>query len=256
MVTERLSHARAQRIFAVMQTTSAVRYRELWGFSHPDLDHFYRADFGRGVDFYFCGVPREWRLPLRAYHCGMYFKNGVPLGYFEGLSLFERMEAGFNLYPTFREGETAWLYARTLKLFREQLGIRVFSVDPYQLGHDNEEAIESGAFWFYRKLGFRPVSDETVHLMEKEESNIAAQPDYRTPPATLRRLSRNPMFYGPAEDWAHFSTHRLALKWKGYPPEVQRAKNAPQESRYLRVLQSDPKLRRSWLRQGILTSDF
>jgi len=28
----------------------------------------------------------------------MIFKNGVPVGYFEGLSLFERMESGFNLY--------------------------------------------------------------------------------------------------------------------------------------------------------------
>ncbi len=46
----------------------------------------------------------------------MIYKNGVPIGYFEGLSLFERMESGFNLYYTFRDGETAWLYARTLNV--------------------------------------------------------------------------------------------------------------------------------------------
>jgi len=34
-------------------------------------------------------------------------------------------------------------------------GTTCVSVYPYQLGHDNDEAIESGAFWFYRKLGFR-----------------------------------------------------------------------------------------------------
>jgi hypothetical protein len=255
IVTERLTRARAARIFAVIQTTSAVRYRELWGFSHPDLDHFYRADFGRGVDFYFFGVPREWRLPLRAYHGGMYFKNGVPLGYFEGLSLFERLESGFNLYPTFREGETAWLYVRTLKLFREQFGIRVVSIDPYQLGKGNEEAIASGAFWFYRKLGFRPAAADVVRLMEKEEAKIAGQAGYRTPPATLRRLSRRPLFYGPADDWAHFSTHELALRWKAHSPDVQRAKNAPEESTYLRRLQRDPRQRQAMLRQGIPTPD-
>ena len=51
---------------------------------------------------------------MRAYHCGMFFKNSVPAGYVELLSLFERAEVGFNLYYTFREGESAWLYARLL----------------------------------------------------------------------------------------------------------------------------------------------
>jgi len=249
IVTTRLSPARASRIFAVIQTTSAVRYRELWGFSHPDLNHFYLADFGRGVAFYFFGIPREWRLPLRAYHCGMYFKNGVPMGYFEGLSFFERMEAGFNLYPTFREGETAWLYARTLKLFHEHLGVRVFSVDPYQIGDENDEAIASGAFWFYRKLGFHPASPETARLMEREEAKIARQPGYRTPAATLRRLAKAPLFYGKgAEDWANFSIHALARRWKAHPPEIQRAKDAAEELRYLRLLQRNPDLRRKLLK--------
>jgi len=40
------------------------------------------------------------------------------------------------------------------------MGTTCVSVYPYQLGHDNDEAIESGAFWFYRKLGFRP--DEPI----------------------------------------------------------------------------------------------
>ena len=47
-----------------------------------------------------------------------------------------------------------------LKLFRERMGVTSFSVDPYQLGRENEEAIDSGAFWFYRKLGFRSASEE------------------------------------------------------------------------------------------------
>ena len=93
---------------------------------------------------------------------GMYFKNGVPVGYVEVLwprgEKGGRMEVGFNLYYTFRQGETAWLYARLLKLFRERFRVASFFIDPYQLGHENEEAIESGSFWFYYKLGFRPES--------------------------------------------------------------------------------------------------
>jgi len=193
--TKRLSKPQAQRILNTIIDTSAVRYRELWGFLHPDTAHVDYADLGRGVDLFFFGVPKEWRLPVRAYHCGMFFKNGVPMGYIEGLSLSKRMEVGFNLYYTFRDGETAWLYARLLKFCRQRVGVTSFSIDPYQLGHENDEAIASGAFWFYSKLGFRPSLEETLRLTQREEEKIAARPGYRTPPAVLRRLARSPLFY-------------------------------------------------------------
>jgi hypothetical protein len=253
----KLPRPRGERILGCIVDASAVRYRELWGFVHPDAAHVYHAALGRGVDFYFFGVPDAWRLPLRAYHCGMFFKNGVPIGYFEGLSLFERMEAGFNLYYSFREGETAWLYARVLKLFRERLGVTCFSIDPYQLGHENEEAIASGAFWFYRKLGFRPASEEVARLMAREEARIAAEPGYRSSAATLRRLAEAPMIYGGNErDWDRFEVRNAGYRvgrfgkqpWAIEP--IRRAKHAPEESAYLRRLQKDKQLRAILLRMG------
>ena len=66
------------------------------------------------------------------------------------------MEVGFNTYYAFRDGETAWVYSKVLHFLHQLTGVTCFSVYPYQLGHENEEAIKSGAFWFYRKLGFRP----------------------------------------------------------------------------------------------------
>lgn len=240
--------SRSASILNLILDTSAVRYRELYGFTHPDAEHVYHTDFGRGVDVFFFGVPSEWRLPLRAYHGGMFFKNGVPIGYVEGLSLFERMEVGFNLYYTFREGETAWLYARLLKLFREQAGVTCYSVDPYQLGHENEEAIDSGAFWFYRKLGFRTTSKKIAPLIEREEARIAADPAYRTPKAMLRRLAEAPLIYGGGNEWDHFDLHRLSrLK---LPAEIARAKRAPEETRYLHLMRRDESLRRRALRLG------
>ena len=59
----RLKRAEAHGLWHVIVDASAVRYRELWGFLHPDLDHMYHADFGRGVDFYFCGLAPQARLP-------------------------------------------------------------------------------------------------------------------------------------------------------------------------------------------------
>jgi len=152
----------------------------------------------------------------------MIFKNGVPVGYFEGLSIFERMESGFNLYYTFRDGETAWLYAHTLHIFRHLLGVTVFTLDPYQIGHENEEGIESGAFWFYRKLGFRPTSPEVMKLVVNEEKKIATRSGYRTPARTLRKLAESPMVFELEDaggslglskpgDWDRFQVRHIGL---------------------------------------------
>jgi len=195
----RLTRAEAQPVLDTIIDASAVRYRELYGFLYPDAANIFHADLGRGMDFYFFKVARKWKLPQREYCAGMYFKNGVPIGYIEVMwprrANGGRMEVGFNLYYTFRQGETAWLYARLLKLFHERFRVTSFLIDPYQLGHENEEAIESGSFWFYYKLGFRPESPEVARLAEREQQRIAADPAYRTRPATLRKLAVGPVVY-------------------------------------------------------------
>src|SRR5258705_13549377 len=145
----------------------------------------------------------------------MIYKNGVPIGYFEGISLFERMESGFNLYYTFRDGETAWLYARTLNIFRHLLGVTAFSLDPYQIGYENEEGIESGAFWFYRKLGFRPTQPEVMKLVVNEEKKIGARAGYRTSLRMLRKLAGSPMIFELEQtnsgDWDRFQLRNIGL---------------------------------------------
>ena len=211
----RLPRPEARRILGLILDASAMRFRELYGFSHPDEAGVFHAHAGRGVEIYFFGVPPEWRLPLRAYHAGMFFKNGVPAGYVELLSLFERAEVGFNLYYTFREGESAWLYARVLRLFSQVLGVSVFSVDPYQIGFENPEAVESGAFWFYRKLGFRPVDVEAAALVDREERRMRQTPGYRTSKRTLERLAKSYiLFEGPSAEagvWDNFRVRNLGL---------------------------------------------
>lgn len=258
--TEKLGRAEGQKILDFARETSAMRYRELHGFTYGDPAHVVHADLGRGVEVFVWGVPPQHRLPLRAYHAGVFFKNGVPIGYIECLTLFEHMEVGFNLYYTFREGETAWLYARLLHLFRQLLSVSCFAVDPYQLGVHNEEAIESGAFWFYRKLGFRPANVQVAKLLQHEESKLRANPAYRTSARTLRRLAAGWMIYETPEaqagDWDHFETRRaaMALKTSPFPPAIQRARSAPEESTYVRALQRDPALRRRILRLGSVSS--
>lgn len=256
---ERLSLPEARRALDLIVDTSAVRYRQLYGFSHPDLRRVFRARPGRGLDIIWFGVPPASRLPLRAYHAGMYFKNGVPAGYIEVLSFLERAEIGFNLYYTFREGETAWIYAQLLRLCRQTLGVTRFALDPYQIGYENQEGIASGAFWFYRKLGFRSVDPALRKLTAAEERRIAADSAYRTPAHILRKLATRPMIYEPPGathgEWDSFHIRNLALaRW---PPSLRRAfaplraaKLGPDEARYLRLMQQDPKLRAALLRLG------
>lgn len=210
-----LSPKQGGAILDMARQASTTRYRELYGFTHGDAKRVFKTNIGRGVDIFVTGLPAEWRLPLRAYHAAMIFKNGVPVGYFEGLSLFERMESGFNLYYTFRDGETAWLYARMLNVFRHLLGVTAFTLDPYQIGHENEEGIESGAFWFYRKLGFRPTKPDIRKLVAREDEKLASRSSYRTSAGTLRKIAAGPMIFemdqSRAGDWDRFQVRNIGL---------------------------------------------
>jgi hypothetical protein len=213
---EKLSPQQGEKALDMARDSSTIRYRELYGFTHGDPMNVYHAELGRGVEIFLMSLPAEKRLPLRTYHAVMIFKNGVAIGYFEGLSMFERMESGFNLYYTFRDGETAWLYARVLNVMHHFTGATAFSLDPYQIGFENEEGIASGAFWFYRKLGFRPTEPDALQLTEKEEEKIRTRKGYRTSAATLRKLARSPMIFELDEvrrgDWDRFQIRKIGFR--------------------------------------------
>jgi hypothetical protein len=176
----------------------------------------YEAAPGRGLQIFLWGLQPERRLPLRSYACGITLKNGVPINYLEAIALFDWVEVGFNTYYAFREGETAWVYAQVLRALRPLLGFNVVSVYPYQIGFENEEAIKSGAFWFYRKLGFRPGRPDLAALCEREEKKIATDRTRRTSARNLRKLAEGHIFYDLPDavrgQWDRFRTRYLALE--------------------------------------------
>jgi hypothetical protein len=260
LTLQKLSTREGEQAIDLARAASTIRYRELYGFTHGDPKYVYRTDLGRGVEVFLMGLPAEKRLPLRSYHAAMIYKNSVPIGYFEGLSLFERMESGFNLYYTFRDGETAWLYARILNVMHKHTGVTAFSLDPYQIGHENEEGIESGAFWFYRKLGFRPMSKEALELTLKEEQKLKTRQGYRTPAATLRKLAASPMIFELDEerrgDWDRFQVRKIGFKAQrdknvlSMIRKLAQAKLGAEEVTYLRLMQKDEELRRAIIKLG------
>jgi hypothetical protein len=205
----------------------------------------------------------------------MFFKNGVPIGYFEALSMFERMESGLNLYYTFRDGETAWLYARTLNLMHHFLGVTSFAIDPYQIGYENEEGIKSGAFWFYRKLGFRPTQPEALELVQKEEQKLATRDNYRTSASTLRKLAQSPMILELEDkrvgDWDTFQVRKIGFRvqpkkfeslkslvdWDSWTADEKQklervidAKSAGEEITYLKLMRQHKRLRAEIIKLG------
>jgi hypothetical protein len=197
---EKLSRPAGESVIQSIREVMVVRYRELYGTTLGDSSTVVKADLGRGVVMHFWGLPPVRRLPLRAYLAGYTLKNGVPINYIEAIGLCEWIEVGFNTFYTYRQGETAWIYAQALRCLRALTNAQCISIYPYQIGQNNDEAIDSGAFWFYRKLGFRPGRPDLQKLCEREEKRITANSKYRTPARTLKRLAEAHMFYDVPDD--------------------------------------------------------
>jgi hypothetical protein len=83
---------------------------------------------------------------------------------------------------------------------RALFGTDTFTIFPYQLGDGNDEAIESGAWWFYEKLGFAPRARVARVLMQRELALMERRPGHRSSAATLRRLATHNLYWslGPA----------------------------------------------------------
>jgi len=185
-----LSRLEGEEALDMARGALATRYRELYNFTFGDPSTVISADGGRGLEILLFGLLPEKRLPIREGFAPFFFRNGVPIGYGDAFVLGERIEVSFNIFPAFREGESAYCFARLLKLYRQQFGSTVFSIDPYQLGLGNTEAIASGAFWFYRKLGFRPTDPKVERLARREERRRR-----RSSATTLRNLGQSAMIY-------------------------------------------------------------
>src|SRR5579863_1001199 len=219
-VLKKMPVREGELIVRFVREVMLVRYRELYGTTLADPRSVVRAEVGRGVVIYLWNLPPERRLPLRAYVAGFTVKNGVPINYIEAIGLCEWIEVGFNTFYTYRQGETAWVYAQALRCLRAFTGAKTISVYPYQIGQNNDEALDSGAFWFYRKLGFRSGDAALETLARKEELKIAEDPGYRTPRRILKQLAEAHLFYDVERaagtptpgSWDTFSTRNIAFR--------------------------------------------
>lgn len=172
-----------------------TRQRDLDAFAYGDPRDVRIVDDGNGLAFAMVGVLPERRILLPAIYGMLTLQNGVPIGYSQVDVLAGTAAISFNTFPTFRGGEAAYTFARLLAATRNILGATSFSIEPYQLGRDNDEGIETGAWWFYYKLGFRPHAPAARRIARTELARMKANPRHRSSATTLRKLADWHLFF-------------------------------------------------------------
>src|SRR5436190_3923064 len=254
----RAPRALAEALLEAARVAMATRQRELHAFSHPNLDDVLLVDAERGVRLVFVGILPGFRLPLEGYYAFLALKNGIPVAYGGGWELFGTLDFAVNVFAAFRQGESAFVATELLRAYRRIFGMRTVVVDRYQLGHESAEALRSGSFYFYHRLGFRPRDPVVLGVLAAEQSKITADRSYRSPIPVLARLALGVSGWTawPAAERCAFA--RLSLvaalitdleRWPSAERRrlvrVFRAKGCGSERAYANLLDSHRRFRRS-----------
>lgn len=195
LAVRELGEREGAQLVELAQDAMVVRARDLDAFMAGDARDARWIDCGDGLAFAALGVLPSERLLLESVYGFLTLKNGIPIGYVLASALWSSCEVAFNVFEAFRGTQAAWIYARVLSMLRALFGADTFTVYPYQLGHENEEGLASGAWWFYQKLGFRPRDRATSSLMRSELARIRADPEHRSSRRVLQRLARENVYW-------------------------------------------------------------
>ena len=158
-------------------------------FTSGELISYYHLS--RGYSIALMGMVTERRHPIDSYMGYTVFKNGLPVAYAASWVLFDSARIGLNLFPSFRGGESKYIFEQVLKIHRSVYRLKRFSTDPYQIGKDNSDGIHSGAFWIYYSAGFRPIEEEQRKISATEAKKIRSIKGYRTPATVLKKLAES-----------------------------------------------------------------
>lgn len=219
----RVPPRQAGRFITAARAALSLREREFHVIVHANPAETYRVDAGRGLEIVVFGLERPLRLALEADYGCLLLRNGVPIGYAYAAIVFERCDIGINIFPTYRDGESAYTFTKVAALFHHHFGSRTFVMRKYQVGHGNPEGIEAGAFWFYWKLGFRPVAPRVRALGEREAARLGSGKGRRSDAAMLRRLARSDMvFASDGRDTAAFRDYDVAAVGRAVTRRIER----------------------------------
>jgi len=189
-----VSPREGEKVIDLAREAMATRSRDLEVFAQADPKDIRIINCGGGLQFACVGAKPSRRLMLEAVYGFLTLKNGVPAGYVLASSLFSSTEVAYNIFDTYRGAEAGAILGRVISMMHHMFGAETFSIDPYQLGYGNAEGLQSGAWWFYYKMGFRPKDPEVRRLLRGELKKMKRNRRHRTDPATLEQMASEYMF--------------------------------------------------------------
>jgi hypothetical protein len=188
---ELLKPSDAKRVIDVTRAALTARCREVHAITYPNQREVYWCDLGEGSALAVIGCRHEFRQPgLEANYGYLLLSNGTPIGYGGVTALYRQANTGINIFDPFRGGEAAFLWTEMLRAFHSLFGVKRFVINGYQFGEGNAEAIASGAYWFYYRLGFRPTSTKLQKIAENEARRMSKPGAERSSRSKLRDLAR------------------------------------------------------------------
>lgn len=219
---------RARAVIEIARAAVSARCREVVAITYADPNAVHWCDLGQGVALAVIGAPPGKRMCIEANYAYLLLSNGAPIGYGGVTALFRQANTGVNIFDAFRGSEAAFLWTEMLRAFHALFGARRFVVNGYQFGEGNPEAIASGAYWFYYRLGFRPAAAAERKLAAQEAARIARPGAARSDRATLKALARGDLFLDlPGFDPVDYFEESLLARIGSRASKILSAEAAP-----------------------------
>ena len=168
-----------------------TRSRELHAFSYPNAEDVLVGETGRGLRVVLIGLQPAFRLPFEGYYAFLAIRNGVPVSYGGGWCLFETLEFGFNVFESFRQGESAWILGQALRAYHQVFRHAHRGGGSLPAGgRTTPRRSGPGAFYFYQHLGFRPRTEAVRRVLEEELGEDRSRPAVPLAPRRCSGVSR------------------------------------------------------------------
>jgi hypothetical protein len=184
-----LDAARKEEVIRIIKNAMVLTARETDPCTYMEESSLRLYQLERGITIAIFGMVPARQMPLESYIGYTAFKNGFPVSY-GGAWIFGALaNFGINIFKPYRSGESAFIMAQLLRVYRNVFHLSYFEVEPSQYGLDNPDGIASGAFWFYYRFGFRPLDKHLKGVADKEAEKIKSKKGYRTSPKILTEFT-------------------------------------------------------------------
>lgn len=181
------------QVMDVVRATMALTVRETDTSTYANVQSVRVYDLERGVSVAIYDMVPQRQMALESYVGYTLFKNGFPAAYGGAWVFGRRANLGISVFEPYRGGESAFMMAQVMRVYRHVFHIDHLEIEPTQYGKDEPDGLKSGAFWFYYKFGFRPTDRTLAALASAEQRKRTAKPGYRSSLATLKRFTASTM---------------------------------------------------------------